>query len=427
MTFLDKEGVSTLWDKTKELVNDVPIKKGEGVNSAVIGIVGNASGKYSFCEPGWVDDTALQIREITAEDVKEDSDAKNFKYIEINDSLEDENTFDKNGECIFCKQNYKVYKVTSSKYSGTLEGDLFNTDVDLDLSNQYCRAIANVASGDYSHAEGSSTIASGYYSHAEGSSTIASGDYSHAEGSSTIASGYYSHAEGLGTTASGYYSHAEGIFNKSAISSIHQVGIGVSARKKLNAEEIYYNINDAETGNKYLIRIGGYDGTNLYTDTDGTVLNTSVKSVQEVINELQSTVEELKKQVNKRFISRYQSSRYVKGTVSNVDVEAQSIGTAFQYIVYDTVKNIFLAYNDSDKKYYTDWSGKTVSDVAYNQSGNFGYSNYTDSIKAYAIYPSRQYVYFIISENKYYSADEKGVLEEVMVGEDITSYDEVNP
>jgi hypothetical protein len=68
----------------------------------------------------------------------------------------------------------------------------------------------NVASGDWSHAEGSDTTASGDYSHAEGSDTTASGIASHAEGANTTASGAYGHAEGSNTTASGMYSHAEG-------------------------------------------------------------------------------------------------------------------------------------------------------------------------------------------------------------------------
>ena len=68
----------------------------------------------------------------------------------------------------------------------------------------------NIASGDYSHAEGVKTTASGDYSHAEGNGTTASGLYSHAEGYRTTASGLSSHAEGDETTASGNYSHAEG-------------------------------------------------------------------------------------------------------------------------------------------------------------------------------------------------------------------------
>lgn len=67
-----------------------------------------------------------------------------------------------------------------------------------------------VASGDYSHAEGSETTASGDYSHAEGYNTTANGDYSHAEGYYTRAEGNSSHAEGSETQAFGYYSHASG-------------------------------------------------------------------------------------------------------------------------------------------------------------------------------------------------------------------------
>jgi hypothetical protein len=68
----------------------------------------------------------------------------------------------------------------------------------------------NIATGEYSHAEGDNTQAIGLYSHAEGQQTQAYGDHSHTEGRNTIASGSYSHAEGQNTIASGSYSHAEG-------------------------------------------------------------------------------------------------------------------------------------------------------------------------------------------------------------------------
>ena len=67
-----------------------------------------------------------------------------------------------------------------------------------------------IATGMYSHAEGSDAIATGYCSHAEGSSTRAHGNFSHAEGASTQASGNYSHAEGYSTIASGIQAHTEG-------------------------------------------------------------------------------------------------------------------------------------------------------------------------------------------------------------------------
>lgn len=66
------------------------------------------------------------------------------------------------------------------------------------------------ASGDSSHAEGNSTEATGHRSHAEGSGTAAIGNQSHAEGSGTVASGGAAHAEGRSTVASGYAAHAEG-------------------------------------------------------------------------------------------------------------------------------------------------------------------------------------------------------------------------
>ncbi len=71
-------------------------------------------------------------------------------------------------------------------------------------------AQGNIASGDYSHAEGTITTASGDSSHAEGNRTTASGTDSHAEGFLSTASGTDSHAEGSGTTASGTDSHAGG-------------------------------------------------------------------------------------------------------------------------------------------------------------------------------------------------------------------------
>ena len=71
----------------------------------------------------------------------------------------------------------------------------------------------NIATGDYSHAEGYKTTANGHYAHAEGNGAKATGDYSHAEGYFSKATGDYSHAEGSATTASDDYSHAEGFYS----------------------------------------------------------------------------------------------------------------------------------------------------------------------------------------------------------------------
>ncbi len=85
-------------------------------------------------------------------------------------------------------------------------------------------STANLASGQYSYAEGSNTTASGLASHAEGGSTSSSNNYSHAEGVFTIASGGGSHSEGGNTTSSGTYSHAEGIFTTASNTGSHSEG-----------------------------------------------------------------------------------------------------------------------------------------------------------------------------------------------------------
>lgn len=87
----------------------------------------------------------------------------------------------------------------------------------------------NIATGDYSHSEGSITTAYGNYSHAEGYSTIASGVSAHAEGYSTKAVGFYSHAEGRETVSNDISSHAEGTGTTASGHSAHAEGNATSA------------------------------------------------------------------------------------------------------------------------------------------------------------------------------------------------------
>lgn len=87
----------------------------------------------------------------------------------------------------------------------------------------------NVASGDFSHAEGIGTTASAYASHSEGDTTTASGHASHSEGSYSTASGDSSHAEGSGTTASGANSHAEGEAAMANSEASHAEGMNTTA------------------------------------------------------------------------------------------------------------------------------------------------------------------------------------------------------
>lgn len=84
---------------------------------------------------------------------------------------------------------------------------------------------AGVASGSYSHAEGSRTTAQSDYSHAEGYYAFTNGNYSHAEGVSTSANGLYSHAEGHQTAASSTASHSEGVSTSANGSYSHAEGL----------------------------------------------------------------------------------------------------------------------------------------------------------------------------------------------------------
>lgn len=152
---------------------------------------------------------------------------------------------------------------------------------------------ASYANGDYSHAEGVNTHAENKGSHAEGSHTTASGLYSHAQGFNTTASAPYSHAEGYRTIASGGASHAQGSSNYDNPSFICMVGVGTNTNStniiKQNAFVIYVgrdskggvDPSDPKNGYQYLIGIGGYQGQ---------AIANGMKSVQEVISDLESRI-----------------------------------------------------------------------------------------------------------------------------------------
>lgn len=131
-----------------------------------------------------------------------------------------------------------------------------------EIFNSYESTNFNVASGNYSHAEGRLTTASGGHSHAEGASTTASGPYSHAEGQYTLTKEVAEHAEGS-------YNRSNTGITKD-LQTRHSVGIGTSQQDRKNAHEIMAN------GDHYVYGIGGYDGANAVEDIS--------KTLQEVIN-----------------------------------------------------------------------------------------------------------------------------------------------
>ena len=109
-------------------------------------------------------------------------------------------------------------------------------------NSAHAEGYDTIASADYSHSEGAYTKATGYSSHAEGNTTEASASYTHAEGSYTKATSSNAHAEGNSTEASGDYSHAEGYSTKASQSSAHAEGYSTEATGQYSHAEGYDSV-----------------------------------------------------------------------------------------------------------------------------------------------------------------------------------------
>ena len=173
------------------------------------------------------------------------------KKSEVGKSLAGQTTSPTNGTSVVAGEGAEIFNDYSER--------TFDNDTEMVITG-------NVASGDYSHAEGRGTTASGDYSHAEGRGTTASGNHSHAEGYFATASGNHSHAEGYFATASGNYSHAEGCGTTASGESSHAEGRSTTASSfqfvtgKFNIDKAGCSSVDDQS-NESSIFIVGY-GTN---------------------------------------------------------------------------------------------------------------------------------------------------------------------
>ena len=158
-------------------------------------------------------------------------------------------------------------------------------------SNSQANAISTTALGNSAQATNDYAIAIGGNSQATGYSAIALGDYAEATGDSSIvlgdegaqATSYASIALGSNAQATGYASIAlGGAAITSTVSKYALGGFDENKQDIFNIEEITYS----QYGNKkYLIGLGGYDGTNITVSSSaGETLNPNIKSVQEIIN-----------------------------------------------------------------------------------------------------------------------------------------------
>lgn len=158
-------------------------------------------------------------------------------------------------------------------------------------------------------------IATGNYSHAEGQNTVANGQASHVEGYKNVADGFDTHAEGYYTVASGDVQHVEGRYNiedkgKYDISGeknpnaqvkygkyAHIVGNGTAKEKRSNAHTLDWDGNAWYQGDIYS---GGIINGNEYSKSyripkiylyNNTPNNTEGKKGDIAICEITNTVE----------------------------------------------------------------------------------------------------------------------------------------
>ena len=148
-----------------------------------------------------------------------------------------------------------------------------------------------IALGSGSQATGNSAIALGHdtqaisnYAIGLGNNAQANNNYTIALGHNTQATGSFSIALGNRAKSKGFGAIALGFAAITSTVSKYALG-GYDDNKKVefNIEEITYS----QYGNKkYLIGLGGYDGTNITTNNENgeEVLNPNIKSVQEIIN-----------------------------------------------------------------------------------------------------------------------------------------------
>ena len=147
----------------------------------------------------------------------------------------------------------------SKTYANGLEcpdGVYFPTTSYAEIFNDY---TYNVATGNFSHAEGKLTKVNGEASHVEGYSNTINALHAHAEGRGNTVSNDDSHAEGRENTVSGEHAHVEGYKNKVLLNSGHAEGTTTTV----------FAINAHTEGDSTYVHIGAdnshAEGTGSYT------------------------------------------------------------------------------------------------------------------------------------------------------------------
>lgn len=135
--------------------------------------------------------------------------------------------------------------------------------------NSHAEGVSNTITANCSHAEGGSNTVSGNYSHAEGRYTTVSGDYSHAEGLHTTAGSDHSHAEGWYSEAKARYSHAGGEYTFAEYMAETAIG-RYNVRKSPNSNTagdllvVGKGTGDSARANAFRVSTAGVYGTGAF-------------------------------------------------------------------------------------------------------------------------------------------------------------------
>ena len=184
INYLDKTGLSTVWEKIKDKISSSISNAASNTAPVAIATTSSIGTSVSFAR----------------------ADHKHSITLASGDS---------NGQIKIAGSNVSVKGLgsaayTSSGYYASLSQLNSATSNVMRQGIDYVTAGAAVMPADYATSEGYSTQAIESAAHAEGDGTYASGYASHAEGYYAQATGYGSHAEGNATYAEGSYAHAEG-------------------------------------------------------------------------------------------------------------------------------------------------------------------------------------------------------------------------
>lgn len=125
-------------------------------------------------------------------------------------------------------------------------GDWFEIDRSVLISDNTPAYIKSGASGESSHSEGYLTDVSGKYGHSEGERTQSTGTAAHSEGSRTKAFGAHSHAEGLQTQALAFGTHTEGMYTHAEGEYSHAEGYDTKSSGTYSHGEGFHSVADAD-------------------------------------------------------------------------------------------------------------------------------------------------------------------------------------